>query len=111
MKLARKDGNLVHELRALPVLDPRRLAALDPRLLKRALSNKKGVHLNVANIYDFVQDVLIIQRSQASVLPVENGEPITLKHLFKRLTRRTAVIERYPVEEIEYQCFHREAAR
>jgi len=111
MKLAQKDGNLVQELRALPVLDSRRLAALDPRLLRRALSNKKGVHLNVANIFEFVQDVLIIQRCQASVLPVEKGEPVTLKHLFKKLTRRTAIIERHAGEEIEYQHFHREAAK
>ncbi|KFZ18087.1 hypothetical protein V502_04301 [Pseudogymnoascus sp. VKM F-4520 (FW-2644)] len=48
-----------------------------------------------------IMDMAIIQRSQASVLPVSEGEPIHLRGLFKCITRKTTVVERTPDEEIQ----------
>jgi len=104
------DKDLMQELRKLPVTDSRRLKALDPQLLRKAISSKKNLHLKVANHFDLVQDIVMIQRCLASSLPVKNGEPIQLRGLFKKLVRKTAIVERFPAEELEYQFFHREAA-
>jgi hypothetical protein len=104
------DKDLMQELRELPVTDSRRLKALDPQLLRRAISSKRNLHLKVANHFDLVQDIVMIQRCLASSLPVKNGEPIPLRGLFKKLVRKTAIVERFPTEELEYQLFHRDAA-
>jgi hypothetical protein len=105
------EKDIVAEASALPVTDPRRLAVLDPRLVRQSISSKKGIHLKVSTQFEIVQNILMIQRCLGSDLPVKTGEPIPLRGLFKKLTRKTAVIERLPSEELEYQLFHRDAAK
>jgi hypothetical protein len=95
----------------LPALDKRRLAALNPKLLRRVVTSRKGIHVKVASTCKVLLDMALLQRSLASVLPVSQGEPIALRGLFKKWIRKTAVVERTREEEVEYQFFHREAAR
>jgi hypothetical protein len=109
--IASNNGDVIKEVATLPITDPRRLAALDPQLMRKVISSKKGIHLRVASHFEVVQDMVMIQRCLASTLPVKNGEPISLKGLFKKLVRKTAIVERFPHEELEYQLYHREAAK
>lgn len=108
--VAESSKSLMEEVAELPVTDPRRLAALDPRLIKESISSKHKIHLKVSAHSYLIQDILMIQRCLASLLPVKEGAPIPLKGLFKQMTRKTAIIERNADEEIEYEMFHREAA-
>jgi hypothetical protein len=104
------DGVILDEIEDLPATDPRRLVALNPAPLRRVTMSRTGVHLNVAKRFKATLDISTIQRSSASVLPVSQGDPIPLKGLFKKVLRKTAIIERQPDEELEYQYWHRLAA-
>jgi len=110
-RIISNDEDLVAAVKDLPKTDPRRLAVLNPKLLDRALQSKKSIHLKVSQHLDIIQDILFVQRCQASSLPQKNGPPVPLRGQFQKMTRKTAVIERLPVEELEYQIFHREAAK
>ncbi|OBT82958.1 hypothetical protein VE02_08180 [Pseudogymnoascus sp. 03VT05] len=100
----------INAVLSLGPLDPRRLSALDPQRIKDAVRPYKGIHVRVATTLKPIMDLTMVQRSQASVLPVSDGEAIHLRGLFKRLSRKTAIVERTPDETIEYQMFHRTAA-
>ncbi|PGH03058.1 hypothetical protein AJ80_08753 [Polytolypa hystricis UAMH7299] len=98
------------EVAKLPALDHRILAALNPCHLRHAVQSFKGIHLRVSTRFKPVMDLVMIQRSLASILPVTTGQPMSLRGLFPKIIRKTATIERLPNEEVEYQYFHREAA-
>jgi hypothetical protein len=98
------------QIEALPPVDIRRLSVLNPALMRDILRSRR-VHVDVSMGLKVLLDCTMIQRSLASTLPVSEGEPISLRPLFKRVTRKTAIIQRYPEEELEYQYFHREAAK
>jgi hypothetical protein len=100
----------ISESEGTPESDYRRVRALDPVPLRRAATSLTGLHLSVANKFKETLDLAAIQRSSASVLPVSRGEPIPLRGLFQKIIRKTAVIERQPNEEVEYQYWHRIAA-
>ena len=105
------NNNLIELIADIPIADHRRLAALNPALLRRVVNAQHGVHLSLANTLKPIQDMVLIQRSQASILPVSKGDPVSLRGLFKKMTKKTAIVKRTPSEEIEYQFFHREAAQ
>jgi hypothetical protein len=107
----RNNDSLIDIIADIPVTDHRRLAALNPTLLRRVVKAQHGVHLSLANTPKPIQDMILIQRSQASILPVSEGDPVSLRGLFKKTTKKTAIVERTPSEEIEYQFFHRDAAQ
>lgn len=96
---------------ALERTDPRRLAVVNLEILKRILKSQRALHVRVAVTLDTILNVAMIQRSRASVLPVYAREPMPMKSLFKKLIMKTALIERDPGEEVEYENFHRQAAR
>ena len=48
------------EMRQLYPLDPRRLAALDPALIRSALSSKGHVHVRVAITIQLMLDIAMI---------------------------------------------------
>jgi hypothetical protein len=98
------------QVEALPPLDIRRLSLLNPALMRDILRSRR-VHVDVSTGLKVLLDCTMIQRSLASTLPVSDGEPISLRPLFKRVTWKTTIIQRYPEEELEYQYFHREAAK
>lgn len=102
--------NLLDEVADLDPLDTRRLAVLNPSILKRTLRSQK-VHILVSTQFKAVLDQVMIQRSLASELPMEKGQPIPLKNLFKKMIRKTATTEFVGAEEIEYQYWHRRAAK
>ncbi|OBT86897.1 hypothetical protein VE02_03857 [Pseudogymnoascus sp. 03VT05] len=109
---AEATGNIPKATTALHTTDPRRLSIINPEILKRLLkSQRSGLHVRVAGTLDTILNIAMIQRSRATVLPMSVGEPLEMRSLFKRMIVKTAVIERDPSEEIEYQSFHREAAR
>lgn len=108
----RNDGlDLVDELRKLPDDDARKLSILDPKPVRTLLNRRTDTHIGVSKYINSVQDLALVQRSLASVLPVSEGDPIELRGMFQKIIRKTAVIERNPDEEVEYQFFHREAAQ
>jgi hypothetical protein len=110
-EIHKSEKNLMEMVAELSTCDPRRLAALNPALLRRVVNSQHGIHLRVATTLKPIQDMIMIQRSQASSLPTSEGDPIPLRGLFKKMIRKTAIVERTPEEEIEYQYFHREAAQ
>lgn len=109
----RATGNcheLLDEVEKLPPLDIRRLSVLNPVVMKNIIGSDT-VHVDVSTGLKVLLDYTMIQRSLASTLPVLEGDPISLRPLFKKITRKTAIIERNPDEELEYQLFHRKAAK
>lgn len=88
--------------------DSRRLAVLDPRLLRRIVTAKTGIHLRVTEALKPILDMVMIQRSQGATLPTSDG---SLKGLFKKMIRKAAIASRRPEEEMEYQFWHRKAAK
>jgi hypothetical protein len=64
----------------------------------------------VASYSQAAQEMIMIQRYNASNLPLQNGSPVSLKRLFQKMTRKTAIVERLPADQLEYQIWHREAA-
>jgi hypothetical protein len=99
------NADLVDSVTALPANDSRRLVLLDPRRLKVVLSSG-DIHLKVSTYVKAIMDMVFIQRSANSVLPMAEGNPISLRSLFKRVTKKTAIALRTPLEEVEYQYFH-----
>jgi hypothetical protein len=93
---------LIEEVANLPKADPRRLATLNPSHLRRILSSKENIHLQISENVGAILDIISIQRSSASSLPVSQGEPISLRRIFKKINRKTAFIKRKKDEEIEY---------
>jgi hypothetical protein len=110
--IATNQEDLLTKVDELLTTDPLRLAALNPRELSRVLHSKaKDIHRRVLVRFKPVLEMTMIRRSAASFLPVEVGEPIPLRGLFKKKIRKTARIERRLEEEVEYQLFHRQAAK
>ncbi|KAF4636083.1 hypothetical protein G7Y89_g2010 [Cudoniella acicularis] len=104
-----KELDLITELSNLPACDTRRLALLDPRHLRQAAASSE-VHIQVAKKFRPILDLVLIQRSTSSVLPMEIGDPVSLRPLFRKMTTKTAIVKRLPAEEPEYQYFHRQYA-
>jgi hypothetical protein len=61
--------------------------------------------------FKLVLEITMIRRLAGSILPVTAGVPIPLRELFRKEIRKMTRIERRLEEEIEYQLFHRQAAR
>lgn len=96
----------------LEPMNPLRLAALNPKALQGSVTRKvDNVHRIVSRRFKPVLELSMIRRSAGSVLPVSVGNSVPLRDLFKKKIRKTAVIERRLDEEMEYQMFHREAAK
>lgn len=111
-ELDTKSLDLLRELDNIPADSPLQLAAADPKMLSKATSHRHtAIHTSVLARVRPIVDLLMIRRSPASILPVSVGEPVSLRPLFKRINRRTAICRRRPDEDVEYQFFHREAAR
>ncbi|CEL03222.1 hypothetical protein ASPCAL04379 [Aspergillus calidoustus] len=98
----------------LPDLDPIspiRIELLNAQTLKGMFRRRENsLHLRVAARFRDMLDVISIQRSQGSTLPNASGEPISLKPLFKKVTYKTATVSLPPIEELEYQIWHRASA-
>jgi hypothetical protein len=107
----RDNKDIWEQVVRLEPANPRRLAALDPRLLKRVVTAKTGIHLRVAEAVKPILDMVMIQRSQGSTLPTSDETGVSLKGLFKKMIRQTATVSRRPEEEMEYQFWHRKAAK
>lgn len=104
------NDDLMSSLAALPRSDKRRLAAVDPEPLRQVVNSRHHIHLRVSLNVKTPLDIALIQRSSASSLPVSSGDPIPLKGLFKKIVRRTAIVERTPAEDVEHDYFHLDAA-
>jgi hypothetical protein len=105
------DADVFEEITKLPITDKRRLYAFSPFMLSHAINSVSDVHLKVATVVKALLDMSLIQRSRSSLLPVSTGTPISMRSKFKPMIRKTAITPRRPEEELEYQCWHREAAR
>ncbi|KAI9646984.1 hypothetical protein NHQ30_004985 [Ciborinia camelliae] len=90
------DLDLTEEIEKLDPCDPRRLAALNPAILHRVVRSSR-VHVRIASEFKIVSDMVMIQRSLSSSLPQADGDLISLKPLFKKVIRRTAIAERAPM--------------
>lgn len=95
------NNDLMAPLAALPKSDMRRLVALDPNPLRQVVHSRQRIHLKVSANVKTPLDIALVQRSSASSLPVSSGDPIPLKPLFKKIIRRTAIVERTPEEDDE----------
>ena len=88
---------------ALPKADVRRLAAFSPMQLNRILNSRSSMHLKIASSVGVLLDMALIQRSTTGSLPQKDGPPIPLKDLFKKINKKTTIIEQTPGKKIEYQ--------
>jgi hypothetical protein len=90
-------------LEKLDRLDPLRLELLDPAPLRRLLSAGQDRHLRIAVRFQFLLDLVAVQHSQGSVLPVSSGPGIQLRSLFKKIHYKTMMVERHPCEEVVWE--------
>jgi hypothetical protein len=94
----------------LDLLSPIRTELMNAESLQRMFKRESHLHLLVAARLRHMLDVISIQRSQGSTLPNVSGEPISLKSLLKKITYKTATVSLPPIEELEYQLWHRAGA-
>jgi len=94
--------------------DERRLLAMVPHRIKQIFSTKKGTKLeplHIINRYRATAELTTIRRSSASELFNSDRSKVSLRGIFKKTTRKTAILKRRANEETEYQFFHRTQAR
>ncbi|RDW62917.1 uncharacterized protein DSM5745_10028 [Aspergillus mulundensis] len=101
------------DLPGIDLLNPIRIEFMNPASLTRIFNSRRldDKHLRVATQYCELLDMISIQRSQGSALMSSLGERIPLKSLFKTITYKTAATKLFCTEELEYQLWHREAAK
>ncbi|KAL8834745.1 MAG: hypothetical protein Q9170_003622 [Blastenia crenularia] len=102
--------HIFSRLDELPSNDVRRLIALDPNRI-RALLDTRDV-AEIAKFYHYLDDLVSIRRSTASVLHrAEGGEPIPLSTMMPKHQVKTVELEYDEDEGHEMQWFHRNNAR
>lgn len=109
----RQEGNGTNQpnfLAKLERLDPVRILAMNPKPLAAIFRDTGSLHLKVTSSFTILLDVICIQRSRASNLPMATGDTIALRPLFKRISYRTASVALKAQEQMEYQMWHRRAA-
>jgi hypothetical protein len=101
----------VQDLLKLPEDDPERINIIKPTISTRVLDLEGARHIRVAKYFGLVLDMIAVQRSQASVLPVANGQRgIELRGLFQKMRYQTASFGFTPEERTEYELYHKLAA-
>jgi len=114
VKLSANNEDVLMALNDLDANDERRLLAMVPHRIKQIFSTKKGTKLeplHVVNRYRATAELTTIRRSSASELFNSDGSKVSLRGIFKKTTRKTAILKRRANEETEYQFFHRAQAR
>lgn len=98
-------------LDALEPTDPLRLYSINAKLLLPVVNtDQDSIHKVVMRLKP-VLEVVMIRRSASSELPVTTGEPIKLREMFKKIVRKTVSVSRTAEDELEYQIWHRRAAK
>jgi hypothetical protein len=90
---------------------PGRLELLNTESLTKGFRSRDQLHLRVARHFQPLLDLVSIQRSQGSLLQVVDGEPIQVARLSKTIHYSVANVPLDPSEEVEYQMWHRAAAK
>ncbi|QKX54988.1 uncharacterized protein TRUGW13939_02078 [Talaromyces rugulosus] len=98
-------------LSKLDLRDPARLELMNTESLAKIFAHREKLHLRVAARFQPLLDLVCVQRSQGSQLNIKSGAPIKLGTLFKKIHYHTAKAQFDPGEELEYQMWHREAAK
>ncbi|KGO49252.1 SNF2-like protein [Penicillium expansum] len=85
-----------------------RLAILDPRILRRVVRTRRSErHAAVSEYFNLVLNMIAIQRSQASELPLSDGTSVTIRDNFKKTSCKTVLPVFQNVEKLEYQVQHK----
>lgn len=101
------------DVKTMPESDPRRLVAMDHKIIGKLLHNSRKNKVRIAHDFYVMEDLCFLSRSSSSVLPNAdpNSPPVRLRDLTKKHFVRTVAPTRKDREEAEYQLFHLEAAR
>ena len=110
---ANRTKEVFAKLKDLPVLDRRKLVAMDPNRITQLLTDAKKKKVEVAQLYNVMENICFLSRSSASTLPNYDKTlpPIHLSGLTKKQQVLTVAPKRRDREEAEYQAFHWDAAR
>ncbi|KAJ5574154.1 SNF2-like protein [Penicillium hispanicum] len=91
-----------------------RLSLLHPPALRRILAAKGDTHREVAVYFRAVLDMVAVQRSQASQLPMtyddNDKRRLLLQDLCHKVIYKTATVAHTSEEKAEYQRWHKKAA-
>jgi hypothetical protein len=104
------DFEFFNELDGFKHTDTRRLAAIDPEIISALI--RTGDHALIAKYYHHMEELVVLRRSTASLLPVDGrGKTISLAGMLTKHYTNTVNLEYKADEEVESQWRHRDNCR